>query len=126
MMVTDVSEGTGRLDHSGPRRRKARDGAQSEDKSAPPPLTTPGKSGLALNTELFELWNHSRRLDDPPDSLCPPGEYRDLTVSNLRLAVRLVRLAWRPFFSVIAEVNKLRVGMFLFTKLLHGVLPTAR
>lgn len=75
---------------------------------------------------LLSLWLESRKLQDEPGERCYPGETRELTSVNLRIAAQLLKGVWKPFVSIFWGTDKIRIAAFIATRFVQGFLPAGR
>ncbi|KAJ9096006.1 hypothetical protein QFC21_005370 [Naganishia friedmannii] len=67
------------------------------------------------------LWIQSRQSSS--GKLLPPGEDRAITLSCIRLALRLIPLLWADFAALFWQRHPLRLVAFLVGRVVKGVLP---
>ncbi|GHJ87892.1 hypothetical protein NliqN6_4294 [Naganishia liquefaciens] len=83
----------------------------------PPTALTPS---IALSP-ISSLWLRSR--SSPTGALNPPGEDRAISLTTIRLALRLVPLLGADFAALFWQRHPLRLMAFLIGKVVKGVLP---
>lgn len=67
------------------------------------------------------LWVQSRKSST--GTLLPPGDDRAITLSAIRIALRLIPLLWADFAALFWQRHPLRLVAFLVGRVVKGVLP---
>ncbi|KAJ9121512.1 hypothetical protein QFC22_002130 [Naganishia vaughanmartiniae] len=91
------------------------------EKQLQPVLHTSTPTQNASVSPIAALWLQSRQ--SATGKLLPPGEDRAITLSSIRLALRLIPLLWADFAALFWQRHPLRLVAFLVGRVVKGVLP---